>query len=84
MDHYEGGALVPRIAQDVFQVHDAAFGQTEIVADADGRMDMNRKVKASAFRDQVAKNEVLKNAVLLGSGDAAGNILFVNGLGLLT
>ena len=44
---------------------------------------MNRQVQAAAFADQVAENVVLKGAVVGLRRNSAGNILFVNRLGLL-
>src|SRR5581483_11037056 len=83
MNHDERGALISRITQDIFQVHDAALGQAEVVADADGRMDVNRKMQAAALGDQEAEKEVLKRAVVFGTGHPAGNIFLIYRFSLL-
>jgi hypothetical protein len=83
MDHDEDGVGVPRVAKDVLQDHDVAFGDVEVVADADRGVNVHRQVEAAAFANQVAENVVLKSAIFGFGWNAALGVLFVNGLGLL-
>src|SRR6267142_3685177 len=58
-----------------------AIAQAEIIADADGTVEMDGKIEFAGLVDQDAKNVVLKDAVVVIGRNAAGMIFGVNGFG---
>ena len=78
MNHHKRHTGIAGIAENILQVHDVAFGDVEIIADADRRVDMDRKMEAAAFTNQVTENVILKDAVIIGSRHAPIDIMLVN------
>src|SRR6266849_4874927 len=60
-----------------------AVAQTEIVADAYRAVEVNRKIEFAGLIDEHTKDVILKDAVVVVGGDAAGVIFGVNGLGFV-
>src|SRR5882762_753585 len=60
-----------------------AIAQTEIIADADGAVEMDGKIEFAGLVDQDAKDVILKDAVVVIGRNAAGVIFGVNGFGFL-
>src|SRR5712675_2697907 len=56
-----------------------AIAQTEIIADTDGAVEMDRKVEFAGLVDQDTKNVILKDAVVVIGRNATGVIFGVDG-----
>src|ERR1700674_3600610 len=82
--HHKRDIRIAWIAQNGFQVHDVAVGEVEVIADAYCRVDVDGKMKAAAFADQVAEHEVLKGAVFVLAGNSTGSESLINVLRILT
>src|SRR4029077_14660143 len=78
----EFGFGVAGVAKNIFEVERVAIAQAEIIADADGAMEMDRQIEFAGLVDQYAKDIILKDAVVVVGGNAAGVVLAVNGFGL--
>src|SRR5712671_6693500 len=58
-----------------------AIAQTEIVADAHGAVEMDRKIEFAGLINQDAKDVILKDAVVVIGRNAAGVVFGVDGFG---
>src|SRR5882757_1172060 len=58
-----------------------AIAQAEIIADAHGAVEMDRKIEFAGLVDQDAKDVILKDAVVVIGRNATGMIFGVNGFG---
>src|SRR5882757_4471355 len=58
-----------------------AIAQAEIIADAHGAVEMDRKIEFAGLVDQDAKDVILKDAVVVIGRNATGVIFGVNGFG---
>src|SRR5579862_2633662 len=84
MNHDKRSAGISGITDDALQIQNVAFGQVEVVADSNRRMDMYRQMQPPALANQIPKNIVLKCSVFLLARNAATNEALINVLSLLS
>src|SRR5712664_1306925 len=62
---------IARVAQNIFEVERVAIAQAEIIADADGGVEMDGQIELASLIDQHTKDVILEGAVVFVGRNAA-------------